>query len=57
MEWEISTLIMYNMLGQKVSQATLNPGENFLKLNTSSGLYNIVIFNSKHKFSKKLILN
>ena len=55
--WEDSTLIVYNLLGQKISQASLIKGENILKLNTDSGIYNIVIFNSKHKLTKKLILN
>ncbi len=55
--WDNSTLIVYNMLGQKVIQASLNIGENLLKLNTNTGIYNVVIFNSKQKLTKKLILN
>ena len=45
------------MLGQKIIQASLNIGENILKLNTNTGIYNVVIFNSKQKLTKKLILN
>ena len=56
LDWGNSTLVVYNIFGQKISQSTLTRGENILKLNTSSGIYNIVIFNSKHKFTKKLIL-
>ncbi|QOD60813.1 T9SS type A sorting domain-containing protein [Polaribacter haliotis] len=55
--WEASTLIVYNLLGQKMSQATLQPGENLLKINTKVGIYNLVIYNSNHKFTEKLILN
>ena len=55
--WDNSTLVVYNMLGQKVIQASLNIGENLLKLNTNTGIYNVVIFNSKQKLTKKLILN
>ena len=57
LSWEASTLIVYNMLGEKISQASLTQGTNILKLNISSGIYNIVIFNSKHMFTKKLLLN
>ena len=49
--WDNSTLVIYNMLGQKVIQASLNIGENLLKLNTNTGIYNVVIFNSKQKLT------
>lgn len=55
--WDNSTLVVYNNLGHKVSHASLKIGKNLIKLNSSTGIYNLVIFNSQLKFTKKLILN
>jgi len=55
--WDNSTLVVYNMLGQKVCKASLKIGENLIKLNSSAGIYNLVIFNAQLKFTKKLLLN
>ncbi len=57
MDWNNATMILYNTIGQKITQTSLKIGNNKVKLNLSPGMYHAVIFNANHKFSKKLILN
>jgi hypothetical protein len=55
--WAKSTMVVYNMRGQKMSQTSLVAGKNLLKLNLQTGIYIITIFNLEHRFDEKLILN
>ncbi len=57
LDWGNATMILYNSIGQRITQTSLKTGENQVKLNLSPGMYHAVIFNTKHKFTKKLVLN
>jgi len=54
--WGNSTMVVYDLLGNKVTETSLNKGSNKILLNVSSGIYSVLIFNQKGNYRKKIII-
>jgi hypothetical protein len=55
-EWINSTMVVYDLLGNKVTETSLKKGSNRILLNVSSGIYSVLIFNQKGNYRKKIII-
>ncbi|WP_282072105.1 LamG-like jellyroll fold domain-containing protein [Polaribacter atrinae] len=55
--WEKASIIIYNIFGQKVAKSSLKIDDNKLRLNLTSGVYTVKVFNQTKNYTKKIIMN
>jgi hypothetical protein len=56
-EWNYSTLFVFDSIGKLIVNATLKEGLNEILLNVPTGMYSLKIVNQNDEFSTKLLVN